>query len=384
MSQQKDNQKQNEAYAYTPGLKIKNAMIVRKTRILPLPGEILVKKGDKVDFDTIVARTEAPGEPFILEATNIMGMHPGELPRYMVKKEGDRVVKDEPVAQWITLFGLIKRIARSPADGIVESFSDLTGRITVREDPTKIEMKAYIPGEVVNIIPQEGVIIETNAAFIQGILGIGGERHGQLVVAVKSPDEPLKSDIINSKHEGKIIIGGSFITTEALRKAVDEKVAGIVVGGINAFDLTEFLGYKLGIAITGHEEIMTSLVVTEGFGKMNMSLKTFELLKSFQGEEAAINGTTQIRAGVMRPEVIIPIKMVETETITDDLTTGLNPGALVRVIRTPYFGRIGVVKKLPIELQKLETGSYARILIVELENGEQVMVPRANVEIIEG
>ncbi len=57
---------------------------------------------------------------------------------------------------------------------------------------------------------------------------------------------------------------------------------------------------RLGIQII-------TLVITEGFGKMAMAHRTFDLLKSKQGMKASVNGATQIRAGVMRPEVIVPL-----------------------------------------------------------------------------
>ncbi len=49
------------AFAYTPGLRVADVADVTKTRRLPLKGEVLVKKGDVVNADTIVARTELPG-----------------------------------------------------------------------------------------------------------------------------------------------------------------------------------------------------------------------------------------------------------------------------------------------------------------------------------
>jgi hypothetical protein len=383
MSHQKTDDSSKEAHAYTPGLKIKERTIINKRRMLPLPGEILVGTGESVDFETIVARTMVPGEPYIIEATNLMGLAPEELPNYMVKKAGDRVKKDEPVAQWIALFGLIKRIARSPAEGTVESFSKLTGRVTVREDPKPIDVAAYIPGTIVEIIPNEGVTIETGAAYIQGIFGIGGEKNGILEIIVDSPEEILEEDLIGREHEGKIVVGGSFITLGSLKKAVEHKVSGIIVGGINAPDLNSLLGFRMGVAITGSEDIATTLVITEGFGKMAMSQRTFDILKSFEGERVSINGATQIRAGVVRPEVIIPLIEKGTEKIVEDLPSGITPGTPIRVIRTPYFGRLGKVTGLPVELQKLQTESLARVVEIELENGERVIVPRANVEIIE-
>ena len=42
------------------------------------------------------------------------------------------------------------------------------------------------------------------------------------------------------------------------------------------------------------------------------------------------------------------------------------------------------VADLPPEPQTLESGSKARVLEVKLDSGESVIIPRANVELIEG
>jgi hypothetical protein len=65
------------------------------------------------------------------------------------------------------------------------------------------------------------------------------------------------------------------------------------------------------------------------------------------------------------------------------LSGGMRPGTPIRIIREPYFGMLGKVHNLIVELQVVETGSGVRVVEVELENGEVVIVPRANVEILE-
>jgi hypothetical protein len=174
-----------------------------------------------------------------------------------------------------------------------------------------------------------------------------------------------------------------LVTEEAFVKAIEVGAAGIVTGGIRDTDLRELLGYEMGVAITGHEEIGTTIILTEGFGEMAMSQRTFSLFKEFEGEVAAMNGTTQIRAGVMRPEVIIPHERWFPEEDEDSISGGMRAGTPIRVIRQPYFGRLGKVLNLLIEKQRVETGSTVRVVEVELDNGERVVVPRANVEILE-
>ena len=127
-----------------------------------------------------------------------------------------------------------------------------------------------------------------------------------------------------------------------------------------------------------------TIVVTEGFGKIDMAKKTYGLLKQFDGHKASIHGITQIRAGVMRPEIIIPIKFKEEElTEPETRMSTLEIGTTIRVIRQPNFGVIGKVTDLPEQLTKVESETLLRVLEAELENGEKVTIPRANVEVIE-
>jgi hypothetical protein len=119
-----------------------------------------------------------------------------------------------------------------------------------------------------------------------------------------------------------------------------------------------------------------------------MSSKTFALLKEFNNKPVSINGATQIRAGVLRPEIVVPRSGVGKEELRcfDDtvfLEKGLLPGTPVRLIREPYFGALGVVSGLPVQLQTIETESDVRVLEADLTDGRKVVVPRANVEIIE-
>ncbi len=371
------------AHAYTPGLKVSKAMRIKKERRLPLPGEVTVKKGDRVKAEDVVARTELPGNVQPLNVAGLLSIPPDDLPNVMLKKVGDEVKKGEPIAQSKGFFGLFKSTVTAPADGVIESVSEITGQVILREPPIPVEVKAYIDGEVKEVIPNEGVVVETVASFIQGIFGIGGEGVGILSVPVSSPDQELTPDLIDSSAKGKVIVGGSFVTAEALNKAVEVGVVGVVVGGIDDRNLREFLGYDIGVAITGNEEKGITLVITEGFGKLTMAKRTFELLKSLESKKASINGATQIRAGVIRPEVVVPLESAEIKEQEDLLSMGLVEGIVVRVIREPYFGRIGKVVALPPDLQVIETEAKVRVLELEFDDGTRVIVPRANVEIIE-
>jgi hypothetical protein len=374
------------AHAYTPGLRVQMTTTVRKTRRLSTFGDVLVKEGDTVDFDTIVARTYLPGEPHLLRAAHLLGLEddPKDVVRYMSKKVGDPVREGEVFAECSLLFGLVKKSCTSPVGGYIESFSENSGYIVIREPKAVVEVRSYVPGKVTEVLPKEGVVVELNAALIQGIFGIGGETNGILRMAVNSPKDILDADVITNQDNEKILVAGSMVTGEAMAKAAKLGVKGIVSGGVNYRELVNFVGHRIGVGITGDEQVGFTLIVTEGFGRMNMSKSVFSLLQRFQGYKASMSGATQIRAGVLRPEIIIPHKEPSGQEVSgQDSVGGMRPGTPVRVIREPHFGAMGKVVSLPAELWRIETESSVRIVEVVLESGEKVMVPRANVEIIE-
>lgn len=370
-------------YAYTPGLSVAEFTQVRKVRRLPLKGQVLVQVGQRVKADDVVAQTELPGEVKPVNVAGKLGVAPEDLPEIMLKKEGDTVKAGEAVARTKGFFGLFKSEVASPIDGFIESISHVTGQVIIRGQPTRLQKLAYAEGVVVDVQPGEAVTVEVSGTFIQGIFGVGGEAIGQLEVIAQSPDQVLDAQHIQPSHRGKVLVGGGLLTAAAVRQAAKVGVAGIVCGGLNDADLRDFLGYELGVAITGEEQIGVTIVVTEGFGSIGMAKATFELLKRRQGALASVNGATQIRAGVIRPEVVIPVQGAASPSREEDeMSSVLQVGTAVRAIREPHFGRIGRCTALPVELVKLPSETRVRVLEVEFDGGERVIVPRANVELI--
>ncbi|MCK4856639.1 MAG: hypothetical protein KAT58_01600 [candidate division Zixibacteria bacterium] len=373
------------AHTYTPGLKVAERELITKKRILPLKGDVIVEVGDKVEPDDVVARTHLPGLVETMNVANILGLPPEDVPGCMLKKEGDEIKEGEVIGMAKSFFGLFKSEAKSKIEGTIETISQVTGQVLLRGKPVPVEVRAYLRGEVVEIFPQEGAAVRTWGSFVQGIFGIGGETHGELKVVVPAADTILLKEMIDESCQGKIIVGGSLVTADALKRAIEVGAAGIVAGGFSDRDLRDFLGYDIGVAITGSEDLGVTLVITEGFGEIAMAHKTFDLLKSKEGQSACINGATQIRAGVIRPEVIIPMEGDINEKFEKVAAheTGLQVDSVIRVIRAPYFGRIGKVVDLPSPLQVLGSESKARVLTVSFDGGEPIVIPRANVEMIE-
>ena len=374
------------AKAYTPGLKVTNRVTHRARRVLPIQGDVLVAKGDTVKPRDVVARTYLPGNVTPINLSNLLSLPPADVPECMLKSEGDVVEIGDAIAQTKGIFGMMKNTYHSKHAGTIETISGVTGQLILRGDKIPIQVDAYLAGTVTEVIENEGVVIEAEVTFVQGIFGIGGEAHGVIRMACKSHNQELTEDLITPDMKDCVVIGGARMTDKAIKKAKSVGVAAVVSGGMDDQDLKEFLGYDLGVAITGNEDVGLTVIVTEGFGEIAMATRTFNLLRSREGDSAAVNGATQIRAGVMRPEIIIPLTEEELAAEPEPSHVGgvLEAGLPVRIIRDPYFGLIGEVGDLPAEPHVLGSGSKARVLEVRLESGESVIIPRANVELIEG
>ena len=371
---------------YTPGLRVSAQTRHQVRRVLPIAGDVLVAVGDAVVARQVVAQTFMPGDITPLNMAKLLSMPPADVPECLLKKAGDTLQAGDVLARTKGIFGRFRTEYTAQVAGTIESVSSVTGQVIVRGAPLPVEVLAYLTGRVTQVVPREGCVIEADATFVQGIFGIGGEVFGPIRMACRDHDQELTPDLITADMKGAVVVGGARVTEEAIERARSIGVAALVTGGVDDRDLETFLGYTLGVAITGHERVGLTLVVTEGFGEIAMAERTFTLLASREGAEAAVNGATQIRAGVMRPEIIIPL---ETPLTTADQaagtdTGGLEIGAPVRVIRDPYFGVIGTVASLPPEPQVLASGSLARVLEVTFATGKGVMIPRANVERIEG
>jgi hypothetical protein len=376
------------ATAYTPGLQVTERTRYRSRRVLPIEGDVLVTQGQRVAAQDVVARAELPGDAVPINLANQLSLAPADVPGCMLKQEGDRVEPGDVLARTPGIFGLFKSEYAVRTSGVIESISRVTGQVILRGASLPVEVRAYATGEVAEVLPQQGVVVEAEVSFVQGIFGIGGEAFGAIKMACDRHDQEFSPDRITDDMRGGILIGGARMTRETIERAKEVGAAAVISGGIDDADLKDVLGYDLGVAITGTERIGLTVIITEGFGEIAMADRTFELLASRGGAEAAVNGATQIRAGVMRPEVVIPLP--ETDGDRSDHTTAavgggeLDEGTSVRIIRDPYFGRIGTVASLPAEPQLLGSGSKARVLTVTCASGETLTVPRANVEIIGG
>lgn len=335
---------------------------VRRQRMLPAPGEVLVRTNQRVEAMQSIAQAKLPSDFRILPLARLLDVSSSRVKRYLRVSLHDEVQKGQVIAR---RFG---RYVESPIAGVVTASGN--GRMLIEAQPTSFELRAYIPGLVSNVLREYGVVIETAGAVIQGMWGGGGEGFGVLKCLVKNPDEPLRARDIDPSCQGAILICGSGLNDAALNMAQELRVRGIVTGGLSP---------ELIPQVT---QLPFPIVVTEGIGTMPMSEPIFRLLATNDGREAAISGKIQLRWDVIRPEVIIPLPADTSAPDSVQLGSPLVVGTRVRATRAPYMGKAGRITALPDRARLIDTGARVRGAKVDIGQETPVFIPLANLEVL--
>ena len=135
--------------AYTPALEASPRKVIRKIRELPLPGRALVKLGDSVRSDTPVLAAELPGAIDIVRIADRLGLDPEDVLSGMKVKVGDTVQAKDVLCEVKSFFGWFTSTVVSPADGVVEFFTEANAHIGLRHPPHPLSVQAYLEGTVV-------------------------------------------------------------------------------------------------------------------------------------------------------------------------------------------------------------------------------------------
>jgi hypothetical protein len=288
--------------------------------------------------------------------------------KYLRKSAGDAVQANEVIAAPRGLLSRLRGGLRSPVEGQVVEVRD--GLILIQSASTTYELTAHLKGQVTNVMPQRGVVISAVGALIQGVWGSGGEAEGVLKVLVDNPQRPLRARSIDVSCHGTIVVGGRILDEKALEQGIEAKVRGVVAGSVSA-DLCPFI-----------ETLPYPVIITEGFGTLPMSDPVFALLHANLGQQAMLSAQTLTRWGARRPEVLIPLRAEDEMPPQETRPRPLEVGDRVRLLRAPHLGSVGRVEDLPDHPQTIESGARVSVARVELGEGESVLVPLANLEVI--
>ncbi|MGB4748531.1 MAG: hypothetical protein WBH67_03670 [Bacillota bacterium] len=363
------------------------------------PCDGVIEYISRVNGQIVIREDPRSAKPLsIVAAASRLDIPPRMLRMFTRVKEGDFVNEGQIIA---AASGPTRvDFVYAPMSGVVEKICTMSGTITISRVIKHVEVMAYLMGVVKSIIPHYGAVVETVGSYIQGMFGIGYEVSGELMLLSDGPDQPLSEEGINDDVRGKILVGGSFASLEAVEKAREKGAVGLIVGGMDQKSMVSVLGQEMRAGITGYEESDLTIILLEGFGEIPMSQDAWNILSKNDGKVASINGTTQIRAGVIRPEIIIAaddfdkalkdpsiekLPFISKEEYVESLPpvvfAEVQKGVRVRCTRPPYFGMWGVVEDVSPTPEKLESEIVTEIVTVKLDDGRVVKVPEANLEV---
>ncbi len=365
------------APAVTWGPRLVRDAIIERTRSLPLGGEILVRPGETVAPGTVVAHLNPEGYLHFVNVARELDVSYNLAAGCLVKREGDPVARGEVIAARPAALGLLLAECRSPADGLIEKVYP-SGHLTIRSHPIPVE--AFVGGRVAETAPGEKVVILTRGTLVQGVWGQGGEKHGPLVVLAEGSAGPPRGT-----QPGAVVMTPDPLEEGLVRQCVEAQAAALIAPSAHYRDMPT--------------DAPLAFVLTEGFGEVPMNASVREALAALAGHEASVAGVMHLRAGVERPEIIVPYgepplarpplealrlgRRTQLYVRAARRPSELGPGTPVRCLRAPNEGRGGTVAKLPSAPQRTAAGTLLPVAVVLLDGGSETLVPLCNLEVLE-
>jgi len=350
---------------YLPQAVISPLTIVQKERRLPGRGDILVREGDRVEPVQVVGRAMVPGDFRIVNLSQALGVPRRAVRRYLKVKPGQEVRKGDVLA---SRGGLAQRVCRAPIEGTVTGIGG--GRLIIESPPQVVEVRANYPGVVKRVLREEGVIIQIAGALIQGAWGNQQEGFGVLRLLTDAREKPLRVRMIDASCRGTIIIAGTLTDEDVLNQAIEMQVRGMIVGSL-APELWEKA-----------VQAPFPIVATEGLGSIPMSPRAFQLLSTYNGREAVVDGHFAGGRSILRPEIIVPLPAEPGTGPLELPSAPLKIGDMVRVVRPPYAGQMGTVMAF-VHTGRLTAGSHLPVVKVKVPDEESPLtVPVFNLEVI--
>jgi hypothetical protein len=338
-------------------------MTIRRQRLLPTQGDVVVRAGQEVSEMQVVARAPQRSDFKIFPASEILRISPEELQARLLVEEGSVVEQGSVLVEKRGLFG---KALISPMDGIF--YRARKGRIVLQRTADWIELRALMRGRVVDQIPNRGVVLEADGSLIQAVWSSGKESHGKLMMVAKSGSDPMVAEEISAEAHGSVLVTGVIDKSDALEKCEKAGVHGIIAGSMNE---------ALCSVATA---LSFPVIVTDGFGNAGMATPFFDLLRQAEGRKASMFGQ-MAPDDVSRPEIIIVVSTAP-KVGTPDLQPPLAVGRQVRILRRPYSGQAGKVVRVYDKIQTTSIGTRTHGADVKLADGQEIFVPYVNLEIM--
>jgi len=337
--------------------------IVRE-RLLPISGNVIARVQQKVTASEVVAETRWAREHALLDVARTLGVSPTVADKLIKCKVDDKVAASAEIAVGR---GLFPRSVRAPKDGRVVAVGG--GQVLMEIGESKMEVRAGIPGTVVQVVPGRGVVIQAFGGLVQGVWGNGRIDSGLLVNLMEGLDTVLLPNRMDVSLRGSIILGGMIKNIETLQALAELPARGLIASSIQPSLLPKA------------REMRYPILVTDGIGSLPMNSAAYKLLSTNAKREVTLNTEPYDRYTGARPEVFIALPISAEPPMPNEVEI-FAPGMQVRMRRPPSMGMIGSIVAIKPGLTVLPSGLRAQAAEVKLENDETVIVPLVNMEVV--
>ena len=337
--------------------------IVRE-RLLPVKGKVSARLNQKVSSTDIVAEATWAREHVLLDVARILNLTADAVDKLIRCKVGDRVPIGAVIASGR---GLLPKTVKAPKEGRVTAAGG--GQVLLEVGESRMELRAGISGNIVQIVPDRGVVIQTSGALIQGVWGNGRVDTGVMINLAEKPDTVLTASRLDVSFRGSVIIAAQIRDADTLQAAADLPVRGLILASL----------YPSLLPMA--REMRFPILLTDGFGSLPMNSAAYKLLATNAKREATLNAEVYDRYSGARPEVIIPLPVSSEPAPSIDVEI-FAPGQMVRMRRPPMMATIGSIMNLLPGLTILPGGLRAACAEIRFENGEQALVPLVNLEVV--
>ncbi len=348
---------------YTSVSRFDKLATIRRTRMLPYPGEVLTPVGSQVNAVQVVARAPDYMDYKILRASDRLGVPPEELDQYILVEEGTMLKKGTPLMRQSGIFGRSK-VFRSPVEGFLNQIRD--GCLVVQRVGQLIELRAQIPGRIISTLPDRGVVIEGVGASIQAIWDSGKDGLGRLARGSKTAADELQMDVVGNKANGSVLVAGTATDVQLLHRLEDQGLRGLIVGS---------LSWKMAKAVT---DLSYPVFITDGIGTMPMNELFYDYLVGSEGREVSMLAADH-GPQAQPAEIFLPLPATRK---ADRSTPTLSKGSTVRVLQPGGVSVLGLIGELHHRPHKNAFGSPMPGAEVELKGGERKFVPYTNLELL--
>jgi len=347
---------------------------IRRERRLPpgAYGEISVRELQRVEAQDIVMRAAMSGDYIILDVLGPLGLKSvDEFTEDMMQAPvGQTVERGQVIAQ--NKPGRGAKVLRAPAAAVIARIEG--SQIILQLDPQPLEVYAMCPGTITSIRGDNEVLLETTGALIQCAWGNNQRTFCPYRIEPDDGLENMDDDdhalSMSEYRNGAMVLRKPIESAAVFRKAVSQELTGLIAPSMRS-DLRE-------AALRQNFPI----ILTEGFGELQMSDLVYNLLRDNLGRPAMLDATEPQRWSVSRPEIVIPLPTGGTMPPAPVTEQELVEGALVRMVRDPYAGMSGRVKRISFTPHAVENGLRFPGAEVQLSNGRTVYVPLANLEML--